>query len=582
MSTRLLPRTLRYTLIVIALAFSLLLISGQALTTAQAAGRQATAGNTYIVNSNADTVDADVGADPACADASGHCSLRAAIMQANFTTGPDTITLPSGVYLLTRAGNDDADQIGDLDILDDLTVQGAGSSVTIIDGNGAVTGDRVLQILSTAKNVTLNGLTIRNGRKMNTFDEGGGLYWEGGGGHLRLHDVVVDDNAAYYGGGLYLNYSISGDIVDMDQISVHANIAATAAAGGLGVSFGDYATFDLHNSRIYSNTAYEGGGLYFQDSPNISVHSVSVETTEIYSNVATLSAGFENHSGNAAVPIVMIDSQLHDNHAGLYGGAIGNYGTLVISDTTLSANSALASAAYSTTTRGGGLYDYEGGQVTLVQSTLSSNSAALGGGIYSELFIHNNAALTLTNSTLSGNGASRFGGGIYAQGGRIKLLNSTLADNQVVVPNNIPDGGIGGGMLITGTAVVVVQNALLADNTDRFHGGVPVADDCHDLYATYHLTALSANLIKATSYCNIDGNTLGVISGASPKLGLLQNNGGSTWTQAPQPGSPAIDQGDDAACLPIDQRGFHRPIGLYCDIGAVEVGLSQYLPLIRR
>jgi len=580
MFTRLLTRPLRYIFAAIALAGCLLLFVNQSLTGVQAARQQAAAGSTYVVDSTADTPDADVG-NSACADASGQCTLRAAIMQGNFVTGPDTITLPSGVYLLTRPGNDDATVLGDLDIADDLTIQGAGSGATIVDGNGAVTGDRVFQILSSAKETSLSGLTIRNGKKVATFDEGGGLYWEGGGGHLYLHDVIFESNTAYYGGGLYLNYSTSGDVVDMDHVIVHAN-TATAAAGGVGVNFGEFAAFDLRNSQVYSNTAYEGGGLYFQGTPSFGLLSAHIENSEIYSNTATLSAGIENHSGSAVVPVVIWNSHLHHNHADYYGGAIGNYGTLVISNTTLAANSASISGANSAAARGGGLYDYEGGQVSLVQSTLSGNVATSGGGIYSELFIHNNAALTLTNSTLSDNTASRVGGGIYAEGGRIKLFNSTLADNRVVVPNNIPDGGVGGGVFITGTSIVVVQNALIADNTDSFHGGLEVADDCHDLYAAYHLTALAANLIEATSYCNIDGNTPGVISGQSPKLGPLQNNGGSTDTQVPSAGSPAIDQGDNTACPPTDQRGFRRPIGLSCDIGAVEVGPYVYLPLILR
>ena len=64
--------------------------------------------------------------------------------------------------------------------------------------------------------------------------------------------------------------------------------------------------------------------------------------------------------------------------------------------------------------------------------------------------------------------------------------------------------------------------------------------------------------------------------------GGLQNNGGATDTQVPSSGSPAINQGDNAACPPTDQRGWHRPIGVSCDIGAVEVGPYLYLPLIRR
>src|SRR5438876_787862 len=101
MSTSLFPWPLRRTLVVPALAVSLLIVVNWSLATVLATRQQATAGNTYVVNSTADTPDADVGSS-VCADAGGHCTLRAAIMQANFVTGLDTITLPSGVYLLTR------------------------------------------------------------------------------------------------------------------------------------------------------------------------------------------------------------------------------------------------------------------------------------------------------------------------------------------------------------------------------------------------------------------------------------------------------------------------------------------------
>ncbi len=79
----------------------------------------------------------------------------------------------------------------------------------------------------------------------------------------------------------------------------------------------------------------------------------------------------------------------------------------------------------------------------------------------------------------------------------------------------------------------------------------------------------------------IGGTTTGNILDQDPLLGSLQNNGGSTQTQAPLVGSPTIDHGDNAGCPAIDQRGWHRPIGLSCDIGAVEAGLLVYLPLIQ-
>ena len=169
------------------------------------------AGNTYVVNSTLDTPNADP-LQGLCADAQGYCTLRAAIMVANFVKGADTIILPAGVYLLTRPGYDDGALVGDLDISDDLTIQGAGSDVTIVDGNGAVTGDRVFQILKTVQNVTFSGMTIRSGQSLAStvgVIGGGGLYMEGA-GHLRLSDVILEGNTGLNGGGLYANLSSQG------------------------------------------------------------------------------------------------------------------------------------------------------------------------------------------------------------------------------------------------------------------------------------------------------------------------------------------------------------------------------------
>jgi uncharacterized repeat protein (TIGR01451 family)/CSLREA domain-containing protein len=526
-----------------------------------------TTGNTYVVNSTADTPDADVG-DGICADASGHCSLRAAIMQANFVTGVDTITLPAGVYQLTRPGDDDAAVLGDLDISDDLTIQGAGSRATIVDGNGTETGDRVFQVLASAKKTRFSGLTIRNGKKTtNTFDEGGGLYWDGDGSHLLLEDVVIEDNAANYGGGLYLNYSNLGDTVEFNHIIIHANKATPGAGGGLGANFDDFATFNLRAGQIYSNTAYEGGGLYFQGNPPFGLLSARIEESSIYSNTASLSAGIENHSGNAAVPFEILNSYLFHNHALFYGGAIGNYGTLEIFTTTLETNSAGL--------RGGGLYDYEGGRAGFANSTLNGNSAQSGGGIFSDLFVNNNARVALVNSTLSGNTALRGGGGIYAKGGHLQLANTTVAGNYVYVPVGIFYAGMGGGVYITATALMTAQNSILAGNTRRIHLDLPVPDDCLAIVESLH--SLGYNLIGTTDNCLISGTPLGNITGQEPLLGPLQFNGGPTQTQLPLPGSPAIDAGETPACLdannlPLasDQRGFPRPFGGRCDIGAVE------------
>ncbi len=159
-----------------------------------------------MVNSTADTSDADL-TDGICRDLNGKCTPRAAILQANYSSGPQTITLSSGVYKLTRSGYDDAGLLGGLDIADSLTIQGAGSGATVIDGSGAVTHDRVIQIINNMSGtvfVSLSGLTIRNGSTLTVTaptDTGGAICTNAS---LTLIDVRIEGNTACQGGGVFL------------------------------------------------------------------------------------------------------------------------------------------------------------------------------------------------------------------------------------------------------------------------------------------------------------------------------------------------------------------------------------------
>ena len=56
----------------------------------------------------------------------------------------------------------------------------------------------------------------------------------------------------------------------------------------------------------------------------------------------------------------------------------------------------------------------------------------------------------------------------------------------------------------------------------------------------------------------------------NPLLEPFGDYGGETATLALHPTSPALDAGDDATCAATDQRGFARPQGPGCDMGAYE------------
>ncbi|HEX9028458.1 MAG TPA: CSLREA domain-containing protein, partial [Anaerolineales bacterium] len=355
-------------------------------------------GNTLVVNSTQDTPDADV-LNPACADASGKCSLRAAIMLADFLKGSSTIVLPKGVYTLTRPGYDNNSEVGDLDISANLKLQGAGSGATIVDGNGAVTGDRAFKVLDTAGSVTLSGLTIRNGVSLSSTVGtigGGGLLMEGA-GNLTLSDVDFEDNTGQNGGGLYVNFTNLGGSLSMDHVTLHAN---KALAGGVGEGGGLFVYLPsasslatVQNSLVYSNTADGTGGGAFIEGATQAQWQVTL--SQFYSNTADSGGAIGNF-----VPLSLSDSVLRNNRASSDGGAIEAFSPVSILRSTLSANSA---ARY-----GGAIFSLSTGNsaspedfLDINQSTLSYNYAHDGGAIYHDGYIDYNALLTLTNSTLS-------------------------------------------------------------------------------------------------------------------------------------------------------------------------------------
>src|SRR5215210_6157641 len=129
--------------------------------------RPAHAGTTFTVDRTDDSATAS-----ACdAATSNDCSLRGAISRANNTAGADTIDFAPGVTTLTLSisnfqnnsavyENDNAE--GDLDITDDLTIDG-GSGVTI--GSGAGWDERILDVIGASEagksnDVTLSHITI--------------------------------------------------------------------------------------------------------------------------------------------------------------------------------------------------------------------------------------------------------------------------------------------------------------------------------------------------------------------------------------------------------------------------------------
>ena len=199
------------------------LIMELSLTSAKSLNVQA---SEFTVTKTDDTSDGNCDSD---------CSLREAVIAANTTPGEDTIIIPSGVYSLTMAGTNENNSLtGDLDIKDNLYINGAGATLTIISGGEL---DRVFQII-TGTTVLISGTTISNGREVNT---GGGIY---NSGTLTLMNSLLTNNGAGLGGGLYNNLGT----VTLINVSVYENAGYT---GGGGI-YNNGGTIILKNSLPYS------------------------------------------------------------------------------------------------------------------------------------------------------------------------------------------------------------------------------------------------------------------------------------------------------------------------------------------
>ncbi len=273
------------------------------------------------------------------------------------------------------------------------------------------------------------------------------------------------------------------------------------------------------------------------------------------------------HIGPATTPNVAI-SGLTIINGSLFGqgAGIGNEsgGSLTLTRSVVADNVVTGS--------GGGVHNR--GTMTISNSTISGNISSGGGaGIRN---VGSGPVLTISNSTISGNTTAGSGGGIFQDS-----ITATLNLNNVTITSNVADAdldgfGSGGGVAISGSAFI--SNTIIAENINV----IPALSDC---LASF--TSNGYNLVGDNTGCVFTaatGDQVGTgISPIDPLLGLLQDNGGATFTQTLLAGSPAIDAGSPAlgvappACETTDQRGVARPKdgdangSTLCDIGAFEL-----------
>jgi CSLREA domain-containing protein len=471
------------------------------------------------------------------------CTLREAINDAGSTeitfasglSGPITLAPPS-------SGG------GQLLINKRLRIDGPRGGIVIRRRSGDPEF-RILRIGASGE-VFLTNLILRNGQL--TGRPGGGIASDG---TLDMVLSRVEGSSAEQGGGIYSNGPLT---------LISCTVSGNSARFGGGID--NHGPLNVTHSTIADNS---GGGIYNHDNQTLAIGAGSTvgpnSGAGLVNDGGNLTVSNSTISGNdnrgisqfRGMTTLLLTRVIDNSTIGEGGGILLFNGDMTIRSSTIARNSAQT---------GGGIANRDGSTMTIRGTAIFNNSATRsGGGIANQAlrFGRQPVDLTLLNSTISGNSAPA-GGGIFNRNfvdeaeAAVRLTNSTVANNSATQEGGGIDLSVGGLELI---------NSLVARNSAPTGPDVRRGPEGTTVIARFNLIGNGSG----SGISNTNGNQVGTSSSPiDPRIGPLADNGGPSRTHALLAGSPAIDAASSADCPPRDQRGVMRPQGPRCDIGSYE------------
>jgi hypothetical protein len=355
-----------------------------------------------------------------------------------------------------------------------------------------------------------------------------------------------DDGLTILGGGFTLSRDseaetefgilrIDSGLVEIENLTISGGI--DVEGGGVYFYGGE---LTLIGCTVTGNSAETGGGIMVESCDlTLNGCTVSNNTAELGAGIAAIGNDGEGSDG---FTVTLIDCTIAGNTVNeeadglpFGGGILIAGGELLVSGCTILNNSAPAGAGIA------GVFDTN---VTLSNTTISGNTAMIGGGVLNFF-----GSMALVHCTVTGNAAQVGGGVANANGGTLTLLASVIAGNEPIAGNEAA-----GGAEIADFGEV---SGIVADGSNVFgHSGVTRAEAFD-------------NFIPGGSdrVCTSDGDTPTALAGILNPT--LADNGGPTLTYALVAGSPAIDLAAEGP--EMDQRGISRPQGTGFDAGAFEL-----------
>jgi predicted outer membrane repeat protein len=510
---------------------------------------------------------------------SGAGSLRETISKAK---AGDTIQFASSL------ANQTITLSSQLQIDKNLTIDAAKASGLTISGNKAT---RVFDVKQSGTNFTLRNVTVADA--FLPKDLGGAIHTTDD-VTLTVENCKFNNNVARGGAAIFVRNRNK-----LTVINSKFNGNDAAKYGDLEMSAGAIGTLQKCNvtikgSEFKNNKGINGGGVYTIFS-NLTVENSTFIKNDSTPGKAlgskTSSAGTytRGYGGGLYIDGASVPDDKAYRHPGL--PPADGAGNIIIRNSRFESNRAAGN--------GGGLFllAYPEDNTLIVGTTIINNEVikdnkpeAKGGGVFAGL-----GELTIKNTTFANNKAHEQGGGLYVDGPKpINITNSTFSGNKAQDSSN---NGKGGGIAIkhwTWDTDAKIVNTTFANNYAGSEAGAIQAGDINVKVKNSIFdknTAGNSQKIKQQTNKQLtdegnnlqypnklttktgDVNVTDKITIADPKLGPLQDNGGSTLTHALLKGSPAINKGTSTGAPTTDERGYKRDS--QPDIGAYEYGAKS-------
>ncbi len=454
-----------------------------------------------------------------------------------------------GVHVIVGATNQ-TPLLSDL-VVDDNTATGRGGGIF-----GRVPEDRRL---------TVQDSTI----SLNIAEDGGGVHFEmrdaGAGIHAQalnaratvMRSKLLDNRASNRGGGLS-TWQGAGAEVEVVESTISGNDAGLLLANGM-------STFDLPDS---------GGGIYsyqFSGDDGVGGNNPNLTDNGIAKLIVRNSTIDNNEAGRGGGGIAVctkrqdftreVQSELHVVNSTISGNTAGyddNPNTPDIVDPVEGRGGGIRLAVFHVSDQLGNPFfdsEPEGVDTHIVNTTITKNTATIGGGVYSVVPSYGDTPETNDDDA---------------------IINTTVQNT--IVAGNIDFAGAAENYFGTINATASQHNLFGPDanESNRFF----------DFNPPNHAPLTFANIGSGSNF---------IAAGNNPLLQDLADRGGLTKTHRPMSGSQAIDNGDDLLALdtsgimPValstDQRGTPNSrildgdfnLSSIVDIGSYEVALENWL-----